>query len=144
MPGIGRIRRSFWLRLAILTVAVVVGCNRGPRTFPVQGKVVSRGGKAWSGGMIQFTSVADPQVVATGEIQPDGTFRLVTHYAAGTNAKSKPGAVEGEHHIYLDEPLPQVDTDGVVVIRPIVVSKTYRVESKENEFTIEAQRLGKP
>ena len=45
--------------------------------------------------------------------------------------------------MYLDEPAPQVDTDGVVIIKPIVVSKTFRVEPKKNEFTIEAQRLGK-
>jgi hypothetical protein len=71
-------------------------------------------------------------------------WRVPISLLARVNARTKPGAVAGEHHVYLDEPAPQVNTDGVVIIKPIVVAKTYRVEPKENEFTIEARRLGKP
>jgi hypothetical protein len=125
-------------------LAAFSGCERGPQTFPVHGKVVWNGGQPWKGGTVQFTAVTDPQQVATGEIAADGTFSLSTHFVSGANARTKPGATAGEHHVYLDEPAPQVDTDGVVIIKPIVVEKTYRVEPKDNEFTIEARRLGKP
>ena len=132
-----------WCAAMVLLMAVG-GCDRGPQTFPVHGKVVWNNGQPWKGGTVQFTAVADPQQVATGEIAADGTFSLVTHFVSGVNARTKPGAVAGEHHVYLDEPAPQVDTDGVVIIKPIVVPKAYRVETKDNDFTIEARRLGKP
>ncbi len=132
-----------WCAATALLVAFA-GCDRGPVTFPAHGKVVWNGGQPWKGGTVQFTDVTNPQQVATGEIAADGTFNLVTHFVSGVKARTKPGAVEGEYHVYLDEPAPQVGTDGVVIIKPIVVSKTYRVEPQENEFTIEARRLGKP
>ena len=137
-PGVRRTCAALGLLMALC------GCDRGPETFPVHGKVVWNNGQPWTGGTVQFTAVTDPQQVATGEIAADGTFSLATHFVSGVHARTRPGAVAGEHHVYLDEPAPQVDTDWVVIIKPIVVAKTYRVEPKENEFTIEARRLGKP
>jgi hypothetical protein len=135
---------STGLCVAVALCLAFGACDRGPQTFPVRGQVVWNGGQPWNGGTVQFTSVADPQQVATGQIGADGSFALVSHFVTGVNARTKPGAVAGEHHVYLDEPAPQVDTDGVVIIKPIVVAKTYLVEPKDNNFTIEARRLGKP
>jgi hypothetical protein len=128
---------------AILLLALGAGCDRGPQTFPVQGKVVWSDGRPWKGGTIQFTDVTNPQQVATGDIGPDGSFTLQTHFVSGVKGQTKPGAVAGEYHVYLDEPLPQVDTDGVVIIKPIVVTQTYKVEAKANDFTIQVRRPGK-
>ena len=135
-------RLSPWLAGSLLLLSTVIGCNRGPQTYPVHGKVVNRDGKNWQGGTIQFTSVSDPKIVAKGAIGSDGTFTLQTHFVTGTTARTKVGAVVGEHNVYIDEPAPQTQ-EGIIVIKPVVVSKTYHVEPKENVFAIQADRLGK-
>src|SRR5262245_491586 len=76
------------------------GCGAGmPETYPVKGKVVSRGGKPVSYGRIEFRSLADASVKATGEIGKDGSFTLTTH----KDGKSTPGAVAGEHKVVVEQ-----------------------------------------
>jgi hypothetical protein len=129
----------------VLTLCSFVGCAKEPETYPVKGKVVFKGtNKPWPGGTLTFQQVADTGVVATGEIQKDGTFTLTTHFSVRNKAKQKPGAPAGEYKVWVEEAQPQTGPDGQLVIDPIVVGKNYTVEPKENDFLVEALRAGRP
>lgn len=69
---------------------MIAGCGEsGLPTAAVQGKVLYQG-KPLEFGSVLFQPEEGPP--ATGEIQPDGTFRLSTY-------KSGDGAVLGQHHV---------------------------------------------
>lgn len=130
------------LGLFIITTSILLfasmGCGeRGPITFPVIGKVIDKNGKPWNGGTIQFTSIADAKIVATGKINVHGEFQLETHFVNGVKGQTKPGAVEGEHHVMIDKLKLQVSDKEQNAIRPSVIKKTYHVNPTNNEFTIE-------
>jgi hypothetical protein len=65
------------------------GCGRGIATAPVEGKVLFQGRPLKFGSVI-FQPEAGPP--ATGNIQPDGTFRLSTF-------RDGDGAVLGKHQV---------------------------------------------
>jgi hypothetical protein len=148
MRGSGR-TVGFWL-LVVMAAAGLgggAGCSgggSGPLTHPVKGRVVSPGGQPWTSGTVTFRSVSDPGTLAIGDIQSDGTFTLVTHYLEEGLPRTRPGAVAGEHTVTVETTGGPVDRDGVSSIPPVAVSRKYRVEAKENDFTIEARKPARP
>jgi hypothetical protein len=96
-----------WLavaRLSLVAMGLLTlgGCGGGSvPTYGAGGKVVFPNGEPLGGGKVEFRPVAAPQpVVARGEIQPDGSFRLSTF-------RPNDGAVEGEHVVLVVPPLPE-------------------------------------
>src|SRR5262245_6295390 len=78
---------------AALLLVSTPGCGkRIPKTYPVKGKVIHKGGRPVTYGRVELQSKSDPQLRAVGDIQTDGTFSLTTHLGG----KSVAGAVEGE------------------------------------------------
>ena len=63
------------------------GCGPGgPKTHPVRGKVELAGADAapLAGSHVEAALVSDPNVRASGEIQPDGRFSLQTLHAGAS------------------------------------------------------------
>ncbi len=95
----------------------LAGCGFGKTTYPVEGVVVFEDGapaKELAGGLVSFESSAD-QSNSSGEIQPDGAFKLVT--PRGTF-----GAYAGEHRVLVMPPEPR-DPDNPP---PSVVGQRFR------------------
>ena len=91
-----------WPALAVLLLAG--GCSSGkalPRTYPVTGKVVFADGTPMTGGLVQFKSESNPEVITTGAIQPDGSFTLTTTL----DKQQATGALEGPHSALVLPPL---------------------------------------
>jgi hypothetical protein len=92
-----RISRTALLGAALLAVVGVAGCGpKGPKTYPVSGKVVSEKGgvpKALVGSGVELQSATEPNTRGFGQIQPDGSFTIDT-YRLGESLR---GAIEGKH-----------------------------------------------
>jgi hypothetical protein len=88
----------------------VLGCGEsGPKTYPVKGKVVYKGGgdvARLAGGQVNFESVGEPKVTASGEIERDGAF-TVWCYLEG---KDREGLPAGEYRVCVRPP--KGDDDG--------------------------------
>jgi hypothetical protein len=125
--------------LAVLlsaAVAGLAGCGPSiPKTYPVKGKVVLKGGKLTAGTHIIFESKGNSEIRADGTVQDDGSFTVATKMYG----KQKDGAVEGEHRVMIIEPK---GTTGFVKSRMITASKPVKVEPRDNDLTIEAQTFG--
>jgi hypothetical protein len=113
--------------LAALALIVITGCAGMPRTYPVKGKVVFKGGKAVTDGKIQFQSATDPPFKALGDIEQDGSFALTTY----VGAKKVLGAPQGPYIVVVE-----LERPAEVVALP----NTYTVEPRDNEFTIVIER----
>lgn len=86
------LRAALWAA-ALAGAAVAAGCGGG-RAYPVEGKVVFADGQPaaeLAGGSVVFES-AEANVSATGEIGPDGSFRLTTY-------KDHDGAPAGKYKV---------------------------------------------
>ena len=100
------IRRSdrVWLCVCLLGVASTVGCSRGPdlpKTYPLRGKVLFKGGAPVTGGSISFESATgEPPWRAGGAIGPDGTFSEVS--TLGPHGQELKGIVAGENRVKVD------------------------------------------
>jgi hypothetical protein len=105
----------------------LTGCGPGVTTYPVKGKVIFKGGKPVTDGRVEFRPVSDATLVASGDIDGDGSFSLTTYKDGRTVA----GAVEGQHNVIV-----QLERPAAVV----VVSAKYLVQRGDNEFLIEVQR----
>jgi len=95
-----------WRAAACCGVIAALGCGgggqEGPKTVPLSGKVVfTKGGSVarlnTRGAGVEFQSVEQPEVRASGSIEEDGTFMMGTRY--GDAAKS--GVVPGQHRVRL-------------------------------------------
>jgi hypothetical protein len=128
-----------------LFAVLLAGCSDGTglKTYPVSGKVVGPGGKPWAGGRVTFTSVADQQVRATGEIGPDGGFALTTYVVVNGQAKTQAGAVAGEHTVTLEPAGGKVDRDGESKTPPLTAAKKAVVGERNNDLTVEAPKAVK-
>jgi hypothetical protein len=128
MPAAGR--PVFGVLLA-LSFCMTAGCQPGskkmPAMHPVEGKVVYKTGQPMTGGVVNFQSQADQSLTTTGEIQPDGSFSLST-FADKERVK---GAPLGEYRVTVVPPLGADHS-----VRPISIAKPYKIEAKENRFTI--------
>jgi predicted small lipoprotein YifL len=93
-------RRATWALVAGILLALA-GCGpSGPKTYPVQGKVVTTKAddlKLLAGQAVEFQSTTEPETRGFGQIQADGSFTIST-YRQGV---SLPGAVEGTHKVRL-------------------------------------------
>jgi hypothetical protein len=126
-------------------ILVAPGCGPDeelPKTYTVSGKVVLKNGKALKGGFITFTSVANDEQRAYGNIAEDGTFKLDT-VALTSRARSErlAGAVEGEFKVTIR---PAGSTDDGTGGPPVgggrpafTLKKRYKIEAKEhNDITV--------
>jgi hypothetical protein len=76
----------------LLLTSSIAGCDRGPKLYPVQGKV-SYEGNAPEGASVVFAPVdGDHSKSASGKVQADGSYELET-YPHGK------GAFPGEYHV---------------------------------------------
>jgi len=137
-----RIRRSFaggvWLAFVPASLVWLVGTGCGgsggmppPQTHPVSGKVFYKGGQPLRGGVIQFQSASDPSLTTKGDIEPDGTFELITLY----QNEQLPGATQGQYHVTV---IPRMADNKPVDIHQL--PRLYTVEAKDNTFSIELER----
>jgi hypothetical protein len=112
------------VQLAALALLGIVGCGWGmPRTYPVKGKVVFKGGGPVTDGRIQFQSAADPPFKAVGDIDNDGGFSLTTY----VGAKKVRGAPRGPYRVVVELERPA---------QVISLPDTWTVEPRENDFTV--------
>src|SRR5687768_11954197 len=122
--------------LAGFTLAVLtLGCNNGPRTYPVSGTVVFSNGKPATFGIIEFTPV-DSGPGARAAIAADGSFTLKTG--------DHDGAVAGKHRIAIIQLFAR---DGVdpkarhhMHASRLVHAKHARFETSELERTVEPKQ----
>lgn len=117
-------------------VFCLVGCGGDaslPPTFPVKGKVAWKGGEPLAEGGILLTSVADPNIAASGNIVK-GEFSVTTLIGD----KRVPGATAGEHVIQIN--LPQ-GADQAAPPRLRLSKTKFTAEKKENELAIEIEKL---
>jgi hypothetical protein len=78
-----RWRRAGWLiSLAVVCMAVLSGCDRGPAVAQVSGKVLYKDGSVPKGGVrvVRFEPITAEEVRkgASGTIGPDGSFEMYT------------------------------------------------------------------
>ena len=77
-----------------------LGCGQdGPKTYPVNGKVVYKGQgdvAKLEGGQVHLESVStEPKVTASGEIEADGAFTVWCYL----ESKDREGVPEGEYRV---------------------------------------------
>src|SRR5262249_22726712 len=135
-----------WLLAVMMALflAELTGCaaGGGPTTYPVNGRVVDSGGKSWMTGQITFRSVSDPSTLAVGDIQADGNFTLTTHYLVDGQPKTKRGAPPGNYQVTVVASA-ALDRGDRPVVAPVVLSKTYSIEARENSLVVETPRPGR-
>src|SRR5262245_26766416 len=96
-------KRSVVAVVAMLTLAIVVGCsgNSGrpiPKTYPVRGKVIDKSGAAvTNAGRIEFQTPNELYHTVLGMAEADGTFTMYTL----SNDKKYAGATEGPHQVFV-------------------------------------------
>ncbi len=106
-----------------------------PKTYPVRGKLVTKEGKPFTGGVgIMFRPIGNHELQAYGEVAEDGTFTLHTlGHTKNARPKKLDGGIEGEFQIQIEPPMGKG--------RPFWLSKTYRIEpNAQNEFTIVVEK----
>jgi len=114
-----------------LLFAMFLGCHQKtetlPTLYPVTGIVLDHG-KPVTGGHVRF-SLEDSQeaLIVESPVSKEGKFELTTMKGRTKAA----GAPEGTYRITY-----QVSNPGKGVM-PIVSRKTYQVEAKANELTLE-------
>ena len=86
--------RRWWVAAAVLAVAVSGCADSGPKLYSVRGKLTYEDGKPVGARSIMFQSVEDSACVASGELEPDGSFEL--YHISG-----KPGTVAGNHKVMI-------------------------------------------
>lgn len=85
---------------AAVGLTLLAGCGKKPTLptlHPVHGKVVTKDGKPANGGVVQFQSLTDSTVSASGVIGPDGTFSIAS-FKGGIRSQ---GAVEGDCRVMI-------------------------------------------
>lgn len=117
-----------------LILLVAVGCDSGPKVYPVKGVVVNKGKgsvKDMAGYNVQFQSVDDPMELPGGAIDEDGSFLLYTYTRVG--GKVVPGVKAGTYKACLQQPPVEGGQPP-----PLVIPKRYTTfETANLEFTIE-------
>jgi hypothetical protein len=143
MPMIRSGRRRAGARLlggavCLLALAGCSGRAELPKTYPVNGKVIGKGGLKVNGAGICFES-KDPDLIVVGDIQEDGSFTLKTRKGKAETS----GAPEGEYRVTISFPSPadRATAGRRSVVRPITLPKPYKVEAKDdNNPTFEVER----
>ena len=94
-----------WWSVSLVLALVAGGCTSSgsmPKTYPVNGTVVAKGGRSLVGASIQFAPVNDTTFSASGTLKDDGSFTLAT---VKGNEKAS-GAPEGEYRVTILFPIP--------------------------------------
>jgi hypothetical protein len=118
-----------------LLIGVAGGCSPArveerPVTHKVTGKVIYKGGKAYSkSGAIEFRHETQSGATSIGEIQSDGSFELRTVTAHHRLV----GALEGAHFVTIIPVSPNQD------IQPILLAKKYAVAPGDNQLIVEIE-----
>ena len=88
---------TIFLLLLVISVATV-GCGAGnPKTYSVQGRVISENGLPFEMGSVEFRSEGNQsRVIARGKIQSNGSFTLST-FAVDD------GAIAGQHDVIVQQ-----------------------------------------
>jgi hypothetical protein len=127
-------RLPAWALSSLFISLTVSGCGDGlPKTYPVKGKVVFKGGKPMTSGTIMVQSVAKPDLLASGDLQSDGSFELYSNMG-------KSGMVEGEHRVLIEPPLPEYGEKAAVgksYQRFETSGLTINVKPEDNDVLIE-------
>src|SRR5262249_8483078 len=140
---------SHSIRYACLLMTIgCLGCNSGPKLYPVKGKVVYGNGSPMLGGTVMFEPVDNPlKVMANGVIDNDnGTFTLTT-YKAGA------GARPGRYRVILRGRRSNPKSE---VVDPVTIGQIhprfmnfetsgleFTIEPKTNDFTITVEKAPK-
>lgn len=118
------------LILVIGSLVALVGCGAKPppanlpTVYKVQGKVLDAAGQPVSGGTLQFESLAAQNMVAIGEVQPDGTFEIRTM----VDGHKLSGAVAGQQRVtYIP-----ASTQAPGGTGPVVLKQTLEVKPQDN------------
>ena len=124
-------RRIAAVAVLLLVTLASAACQRAgpvpPATHPVSGKAVGQGGASLAGGVVQFQSQQDSQLIALGDIQADGSFTLYTPF----HGRQLPGAVEGPQQVTVIPPMTERQ-DAV----PTTLLETYTVTKQGSHFEI--------
>lgn len=125
------------LLLCVLATAVaaLAGCgSSGPKTYPVNGKVVPAKPEDLTrlqGLGIELQSTAEPTTRAFGQLKADGSF-TVTTYRLG---ETPPGAIEGTHKARLQIEVGEDEPNRVR--KKIAIDKKYtRFETSPWQITV--------
>jgi hypothetical protein len=120
-------QRSFHSLSLLASLLLLSGCDRSPATYPVKGKVTFKGtGQPLTRGTIVLESVAEPKVLASGEIAADGTFELSSNVGDG-----KSGTTPGEYRVMIQEPYLETGE------KPQVQAKYQRLDSSGLGVTVQ-------
>jgi hypothetical protein len=126
---------TFGALLALMSIGCGGSSSTLPTTYPVAGTVHYKGGSPVAGGAIEFSSISDTSFSISGEIDDTGSFTLYT--IKGSDRVR--GVPEGEYKVTVRPPI-QSDHRPVPAIALLI---TYRVEPKDNTFTIEVETTRK-
>jgi hypothetical protein len=93
--------------VAVVGLAAALGCGpRGPKTYPVRGKVELAAGDVTqlAGNQVEAALEGDPTVRASGVIQPDGSFALETLDTGVTRKGAREGNYQARIVLADDDP----------------------------------------
>src|SRR5436309_2986881 len=124
MTALSNLPRRAALTAGLLLAAA--GCSGGPRLYPVEGTVTYEDGTPAVGlakGTVSLESVED-RSNASGEIRPDGTFRIRT-------PPGKDGAAAGRYRVVVLPP------EGADRNRPPIDRRYGRYETSGIEIAVE-------
>ena len=116
---------------------LALGCGQSgpaePKTHPVKGKVVVKGGPPLKGGFIEFRSAAGSNHTVNANVENDGTFKL--HTLIGN--KKLDGAPEGEYSVNVIPPMgPDQKAVAVRVLEP-----KHKVSPGVNDLTVTIEKV---
>jgi len=123
----------------VLLLLLLPGCGRGPRLYPVHGKVTWQDGteaRELVGGLVICESI-DGKVGARGDIEQDGSFRLTTY-------KPGDGLFAGKHRVAVVEYSPREPPPPPTIDRKFsnveASGLEINVEPKTNDVTLKVGR----
>ena len=122
------------LFIIAMVIASAVGCNRGPQTYSVSGKVVFEDGAPLTTGGVVFSELLSTDASGTnarGAIDAEGNFQLTTF-------KDNDGALPGKHRFLVRADRDAEDyTKRGIIPRPVIDERFEDYDTAELEFTIE-------
>ena len=83
-----------WAFTCLVSLSLLSGCNNESRLYPVSGNLSFADGSLVTFGTIEFRAEQAPHNVASGKIQRDGTFEVVS-------SGNRRGTVEGWHKVII-------------------------------------------